>query len=97
MDARRSDGSLVAIKSVSNRGHEVKIAQYLSSLPHPGNHCVAILDVFPDPLAPNRSLMVMPYLRPFFDPEFSLVGELIDFVTQMLEVRQYYSPRKSAS
>ncbi len=30
----------------------------------------------------------MPYLRPFYDPEFTLVGDAIDFVTQMLEVRQ---------
>jgi hypothetical protein len=28
----------------------------------------------------------MPLLRPFDDPEFGAVGEVVDFVTQMLEV-----------
>lgn len=31
--------------------------------------------------------MVMPYLRSFDDPEFELIGEVVEFVRQMLEVR----------
>ena len=31
--------------------------------------------------------MVMPYLRPFNDPEFEAVGEVVEFITQTLEVR----------
>ena len=30
--------------------------------------------------------MVMPYLRPFNDPEFRTIGEVVDFVSQTLEV-----------
>ena len=55
-----------------------------------------MLDAFPDPLFPNRSLMVMPYLRPFDDPEFVLVGDAIDFVTQMLEVIYFITARAQA-
>lgn len=31
--------------------------------------------------------MIMPYLRPFDDPEFGAIGEVVDFVKQTLEVR----------
>ncbi|RDX48603.1 hypothetical protein OH76DRAFT_1404513 [Lentinus brumalis] len=86
IDATRPDGAVVAIKSINNLGsHEVEIARFLTSLAHPENHCVPVVDVFPDPLEPGRTLMVMPWLRPFNDPEFVIVGDVIDFVTQMLE------------
>jgi hypothetical protein len=29
----------------------------------------------------------MPSLRPYNDPEFCFIGEVVDFVTQLLEVR----------
>ena len=86
MDATRTDGSLVAIKSVPDASREVEIAQFLTSVRHPDNHCVPVLDVIPDPLYPSRSLLVMPYLRPFDDPELTVVGDAVDFVSQMLEV-----------
>ncbi len=87
MDAkRRSDGALVAIKSTRN-SEEIRIAQYLSSLRDPQNHCVPVLDVFADPSDPQSLLLVMPYLRQFNDPNFSSVGEVIDFVDQTMEVR----------
>lgn len=87
MDARRrADGILVAIKSVTKNSQEVQISRFLSSLQHPENHCVPIYDVLDDPLDPSHSLMVMQYLRPFDDPDFVMFGEVVDFVTQMLEV-----------
>ena len=90
IDATRSDGSIVAIKCLRNEGsHEVEIARFLTTLTHPENHCVPVLDHFPDPLDPGRTLMVTPWLRPFNDPELSVVGDVIDFVTQMLEVRTF--------
>ncbi len=30
----------------------------------------------------------MPYLRPFNDPEFYNIGELVDFIDQTMEVSQ---------
>ncbi|RPD57825.1 hypothetical protein L226DRAFT_494930 [Lentinus tigrinus ALCF2SS1-7] len=85
IDATRADGTLVAIKSIPAGSREVEIAQFLTSLRHPENHCVPVLDVIPDSLYPGRSLLVMPYLRPFNDPELAIVGDVIDFVSQMLE------------
>lgn len=69
---------------------EIAIAKYLSSeasSEDPRNHCVPVLDFFPDPLDHEIYLMVMPYLRPFDDPPFGAIGEVIDCVQQTLEVR----------
>ncbi|TFK85935.1 kinase-like protein [Polyporus arcularius HHB13444] len=86
IDATRADGTVVAIKYIEfDDAHEVEIAQFLSSIIHPDNHCVPVLDAFPDPLDPGRTLLVMPWLRPFDDPEFVAVGEVIEFVEQMLK------------
>jgi hypothetical protein len=52
----------------------------------PTNHCVPILDSFSDPVFPRVDYIVMPALRPFNDPEFCFIGEVVDFVTQLLEV-----------
>ncbi len=96
MDAkRRSDNTLVAIKSVSKDTEELRITQFLSSLRDPQNHCVPILEIVPDPFDSQRALLVMPYLRQCNNPEFYLVGEVIDFMQQTLEVR--YAPTSPPS
>ncbi|KAJ2984326.1 hypothetical protein NUW54_g10540 [Trametes sanguinea] len=58
---------------------------YLASLTDSQNHCVRIKEILSDPLDSHLSLMVMPYLRPCNDPDFSTVGDVIDFVSQTLE------------
>ncbi|KAI0765741.1 hypothetical protein BD413DRAFT_637951 [Trametes elegans] len=50
------------------------------------NHFVKIHEILPDPLNPERALMVMPYLRPCNDPPFGTIGDVIEFVDQTLEV-----------
>ncbi|KAH9888342.1 kinase-like domain-containing protein [Cubamyces lactineus] len=86
MDAKRqSDGLLVAMKSVKKDSQELQIARFLTSLEHRENHCVEVVDVLEDSLDATCSIMVMRYLRPFDDPEFVMVGDVIDFVSQMLE------------
>ena len=93
IDARRlKDDELVAIKRCNNNSREVQIAQYLSTLHDPRNHSVAVLETFPDPLDPQLTLMVMPFLRPCNDPEFRNIGEVIDFIDQTLEVRPATDP-----
>ncbi|KAK7691445.1 hypothetical protein QCA50_004844 [Cerrena zonata] len=85
---RSSDESRVMIKLVSKTNNEVPIASLLSTpelLQDPTNHCVPIFDVLDDPLEPTKALLVMPYLRPFDDPEFRTIGEVVDFVSQTLE------------
>lgn len=65
------------------------MAQFLTSpdlLRIPTNHCIPVLDLLPDPTDSNVSLMIMPYLRPYDDPEFGAIGEAVDFMKQTLEV-----------
>ncbi|KII93068.1 hypothetical protein PLICRDRAFT_378477 [Plicaturopsis crispa FD-325 SS-3] len=88
MDATRDNGLRVAIKRVERKSNEVEIAKFLSSPTmrrQPLNHCVPILDIFSDPLEPEKTLIVMPLLRPFDDPQFAYIGEVVDFVGQTLD------------
>ncbi|KAI0669458.1 kinase-like domain-containing protein [Trametes maxima] len=86
IDAERtSDGLRVAIKSVSNEGDELKLSQFISSIGGAENHCAEALEVIRDPLNSNRSFLVMPYLRPYNDPELQTIGDVIMFVSQMLK------------
>ncbi|KAL6300716.1 hypothetical protein BKA93DRAFT_508267 [Sparassis latifolia] len=85
---RKEDGVLVSIKTVERDSIEVLIASYLSRpavASHPDNHCVPVFEVFPDPLDDKAAFMVMPFLRPFDDPEFGSIGEVTEFVRQTLE------------
>ncbi|KII93045.1 hypothetical protein PLICRDRAFT_377913 [Plicaturopsis crispa FD-325 SS-3] len=88
IDATRDDGLHVTIKRLDRASDEAEIAKFLSSpalRSNLYNHCVPILDTFPDPVKPGRSYLVMPLLRQFNDPEFTSVGEAVDFVRQTLE------------
>lgn len=51
------------------------------------NHVVPFYATFSDYESPDIQFMVMPVLRRFDDPEFMLGCEVIDFVSQVLEVR----------
>ncbi|OSX61727.1 hypothetical protein POSPLADRAFT_1144317 [Postia placenta MAD-698-R-SB12] len=85
---RQRDGLLVAIKATRNDTEEIAISTFLSSLKLMSdhrNHCIPLLEVMLDPLDPEMSLMVTPYMRPFNDPEFGASGEVVDFVRQSLE------------
>ena len=83
----------MAIKTVSKDTEELRIAQFLTSIRDPQNHCVPVLEVVPDPLDPQRALLVMPYLRRCNDPDFLAVGELVDFMDQAFEVCARSHPR----
>lgn len=76
---------------------EAKIGRYLSTevmLRDPANHCVPILDSFLDPVLPDVEYIVMPVLRSFDNPEFSFIGEVVEFVTQLLEVSTHFIYRQ---
>ncbi|KAF8978282.1 kinase-like domain-containing protein [Cyathus striatus] len=89
LDAKRlRDGMSVCMKMINNNPREVEIAQYLSSeklLQHPRNHCAPALDAFHDEISPQIDFLVMPMLRPFNNPDFGTVEEIVDFVNQVLE------------
>jgi hypothetical protein len=85
---------MVYIKRVKTGDLESSLALMLSS---PGmrldsrNHSVPILDHILDANDAMVSYIVMPFLQEFFFPAFELVKEIVDFVDQILEVRQLCS------
>ncbi|THH17231.1 hypothetical protein EUX98_g9169 [Antrodiella citrinella] len=88
MDAVRTDDKYRVFIKIVSRANEINIARLLSSeevVSDPNNHCVRVLDVLSDPLDASRALLVMPYLRPFYDPPFEVVEEVMDFIQQTLE------------
>ncbi|VDB85832.1 unnamed protein product [Peniophora sp. CBMAI 1063] len=85
---RMSDGKMVYLKRVKAKNREASIACSLYSEPlrrDPMNHSVPVLDTFADPVVPGDSFMVMPFLREPDDPPFERVGEVVDFVDQVLQ------------
>ena len=88
VDATRiSDGKLVYIKEITTGDQESRIASMLAAVDDPENHSVPIIDTFVDPTDDSTSYMVMPFLRASDNPPFETVGEVVDFVDQLLEVR----------
>ncbi|KAI0629609.1 hypothetical protein C8Q77DRAFT_1076074 [Trametes polyzona] len=86
IDARRmEDLRLVIIAVWESAGLEAEMVSFLSSLRQEENHCFPLIEFIADPLNPARSLVVAPYLRPFNNLGFAMFGEVMDFVTQMLE------------
>ena len=53
----------------------------------PRNHCVPFLEVIPCPDDDDLTIVVMPFLREFDSPDFDTMGEVLEFIRQMLEVR----------
>jgi hypothetical protein len=92
MDAIRiSDGKPVFLKRVNKSEHpfEIDIGLFFFSKPFasdPRNHCVPFLEVIPLPEDDNMAIIVMPFLRNFDSPDFDTVGEVVEFVRQMVEV-----------
>ncbi|KAH9888322.1 kinase-like domain-containing protein [Cubamyces lactineus] len=82
---RSRDNDIVAIKTFRKDSQELSIIQHLSSIRHHQNHTVPLIQVLDDPIDPELSLMVMPYLRPCNDPEFTTVGDVVEFINQTLE------------
>lgn len=98
MDARRSsDDSLVMLKVVrtSQYPREVEIARWFSSNPSvssdPRNHCIPVYDVLDVPDTHDLVIIVMPYLLEIRCPFFETVGEAIEYMRQVFEVRFCHS------
>lgn len=69
---------------------QIKIIEYFTSrrmIEDSRNHVVPFYATFSDRKSPDIQFMVMPVLRRFDDPEFMFGCEVIDFVSQVLEVR----------
>ncbi|KAI0345533.1 kinase-like protein [Trametopsis cervina] len=87
MDATEvASGRTVCIKLVrSDRQEHNILALFKKHAEDSRNHCVPLLETFGDPDNPDDIYMVMPYLRPIDKPPFETLGDVIDFVSQMLE------------
>ena len=69
---------------------QIKITEYLASrrmIEDSRNHVVPLYASFSDYESPDIQFMAMPVLRRFDDPEFMFGCEVVDFVSQVLEVR----------
>jgi hypothetical protein len=92
-DATRiSDGTYVTLKSINTSDHpyEIDIGKFFSTEDHasdPRNHCAPIYDVLTVPDVKDRAILVMPLLRMCDDTPFQTFGEAVDFMSQLIEVR----------
>jgi hypothetical protein len=92
MDATRiSDGKTVMLKRIERSVHpfEIEIAQFFNTQPQasdPRSHCVPILEVLQDPDDEDSSVLVMPFLRSYYEPEFDTYGEAVECFRQLFEV-----------
>lgn len=80
----------MCIKEVAEGSQEITILHHFSTgalLYHPSNHVLPLLDIFQPSThtAIGTCFMVTPRLVPCSD--FSSLGEFIDFVEQILQVR----------
>ncbi|KAJ7649360.1 kinase-like domain-containing protein [Mycena polygramma] len=87
LDATRmSDGIQVVLKMVKWPSNEVYIAEFLTDHPGANKHVVPVLEVIIMPDDGRRAFMVMPRMRQCNEnPDFETVGEVMEFVQQVLE------------
>ena len=82
---------MVTLKRIKRGDHpyEADIALYFSSqalASLPVNHCVPVYEVFALNAEDDIIIMVMPLLRPYNDPSFDTVGEVVECFRQLFEV-----------
>ena len=82
---------MVNLKRIKRGDHpyEADIALYFSSqalASQPGNHCVPVYEVFTLNAEDDIMIMVMPLLRPYNNPSFDTVGEVVECFRQLFEV-----------
>ncbi|KAI0345526.1 hypothetical protein BDW22DRAFT_1324827 [Trametopsis cervina] len=86
MDAVDATGRAVCIKRVRTESVECQILEKFKELrDDPRNHCVELLATLSDPEHPDITYLIMPLLQRVDNPWFETVGEVVDFIGQMLE------------
>ncbi len=61
------------------------------------NHCIPILRTLPIPDREGEVIIVMPYLRAWYDPRFKTIGEGTQLFKEMLEVRYRTQKRRTVT
>ncbi|KAF8508935.1 hypothetical protein BU17DRAFT_56469 [Hysterangium stoloniferum] len=82
------DNLKVTLKLVPTDTEEIPIARFLSSgdlREDPRNSAVPIMDVLPLPDTDGLAILVMPFLRDFFDPPFRYRIEFIELIRRLLQ------------
>jgi serine/threonine protein kinase len=96
MDATRmSDKKFVFLKAIKKTAHpfETEIGLFFSHesmSSDPRNHCVPIYEVVQLPDDKDTVILVMPLLKEFYFPWFETVGEVVEFIRQVFEVRKRF-------
>ncbi|KZV99365.1 hypothetical protein EXIGLDRAFT_640546 [Exidia glandulosa HHB12029] len=91
VDARKADGSVVAIKWIPDAEHtvhELEIMRFLSSddlRKDPRNRAVPLLDTFSHPTLPHGVFIVTPWLGSLIHFPVKFVNELMDFMLQTFD------------
>ncbi|TFK22807.1 other/AgaK1 protein kinase [Coprinopsis marcescibilis] len=85
-----ADDRHVVLKRINEHEHpnEVEILRYLNReeiSADPRNHCTPLLAVLQAPEDEGYKIIVMPILRQYDRPEFDSLGEVVDFIRQLLE------------
>ncbi|EED86080.1 predicted protein [Postia placenta Mad-698-R] len=77
----------IGVAQESLHPHEADIGSYFCSnelSSDPDNHCVPLYDVLKDPLEEDIVILVMPLLRKCNVPEFGTIGEVVEFIRQLV-------------
>ncbi|KAJ7457984.1 kinase-like domain-containing protein [Mycena galericulata] len=88
LDATRiSDGAQVVLKFVETVSPDTQISAYLTTEPGAHNHCLPIIELLriEDLKYSGCSLMVLPRMRDCDSPAFATIGEIVEFIEQVLE------------
>jgi hypothetical protein len=92
LDATRiADEAYVGLKKISKSAnpYETDIALFVSSESRssdPTNHCIPVYEVLQVPDNKDLVILVMPFLRPYDDPRFDTVGEVLECYKQIIQV-----------
>ncbi|KAF6744608.1 kinase-like domain-containing protein [Ephemerocybe angulata] len=84
---RIKDNSQVILKQVNRESNtkEIELHTFLSETSDPRNPAIPIIEVLEPPDAPEISLLVTPQNRNWNSPRFGTVGEVVDFLGQIIE------------
>ena len=95
MDAIRiSDGSFVVLKQFLQEDNPDEEAVHRMMgmgelVSDPGNHCIPLHEVLDVPNEPGLRLLVMPFACPIDYPRWDTVGEAVECIRQIIEVRAH--------
>ncbi|KAL1743040.1 hypothetical protein HDZ31DRAFT_41857 [Schizophyllum fasciatum] len=87
---RLSDGERVVIRKAETWTDELPIYQHLAGLPPDRrNRLAPVLDVLLLPDTDEDVLLILPFLREYYDPPFSRVEQVVQCLSRFMEALQF--------